>query len=337
MIWNEHYETMPIKERKTLQLKRLRHALNYAYENVPFYRKSFDSEGVKPSDFKQLSDISRFPTTSKLDLRDNYPFGLFARPLHDVQRLHASSGTTGKPIVAGYTRNDIETWAEVMARTLACGECTKNDIVQNGYGYGLFTGGLGVHYGAEKIGATVIPISGGNTKRQIMVMQDFGSTILTCTPSYALNIAEVAESMSVDVKKLKLKTGLFGAEPWTDQMRGSIEKRLSLSAIDIYGLTEVIGPGVSSECEVKNGLHIFDDHFYPEIIDPETLEPLPEGRKPFLLSATEREISADFTLTRANVAERMPAWSALAAERTICSLFAVSTCFPPRLRASCSP
>lgn len=277
MIWNEHYETMPIKERKTLQLKRLRHALNYAYENVPFYRKSFDSEGVKPSDFKQLSDISRFPTTSKLDLRDNYPFGLFARPLHDVQRLHASSGTTGKPIVAGYTKSDIETWAEVMARTLACGECTKSDIVQNGYGYGLFTGGLGVHYGAEKIGATVIPISGGNTKRQIMVMQDFGSTILTCTPSYALNIAEVAESMSVDVKKLKLKTGLFGAEPWTDQMRGSIEKRLSLSAIDIYGLTEVIGPGVSSECEMKNGLHIFDDHFYPEIIDPETLEPLPEG------------------------------------------------------------
>jgi phenylacetate-CoA ligase len=277
MIWNEHYETMPIKERKQLQFERLRHILHFAYGKVPFYRRSFDRVGIKPSDFRELSDISRFPTTSKIDLRDNYPFGLFALPLGEIQRLHASSGTTGKPIVAGYSRNDIETWAEVMARTLACGDCTRNDVVQNGYGYGLFTGGLGVHYGAEKIGATVIPISGGNTKRQIMIMEDFGSTILTCTPSYALNIAEVAESMDVDIGKLKLKTGLFGAEPWTDEMRTNIEKRLNLSAIDIYGLTEVIGPGVSSECEVKNGLHIFDDHFYPEIIDPESLLPLQEG------------------------------------------------------------
>lgn len=279
MIWNEQYEAMPIEERRRLQFERLARVLNDVYENIPFYRDSFDTEGIKPSDFKQLSDISKFPTTSKFDLRDHYPFGLFAKPLEEIQRLHASSGTTGKPIVAGYTGNDIDTWAEVMARTLACGDCTRTDVVQNGYGYGLFTGGLGVHYGAEKIGATVIPISGGNTKRQIMLMQDFGSTILTCTPSYALNIAEVAESLGVDFKALKLKTGLFGAEPWTDEMRGNIEERLNLSAIDIYGLTEVIGPGVSSECEMKNGLHIFDDHFYPEIINPETLNPVSEGER----------------------------------------------------------
>jgi len=276
-MWNKEYEAMPVKERRELQFERLKHILNYVYENVPFYRKAFDREGIKPSDFKQLSDLAKFPTTTKLDLRDNYPFGLFAKPMEEIERLHASSGTTGKPVVAGYTRNDIEIWSEVMARTLGCGNCTEKDVVQNAYGYGLFTGGLGVHYGAQKIGATIIPISGGNTKRQIMIMQDFGSTILTCTPSYSLNIAEVAESIGVDIKSLKLRCGLFGAEPWTDEMRRNIESRLNISAIDIYGLTEIIGPGVSSECEVKNGLHIFDDHFYPEIIDPETLEPLPEG------------------------------------------------------------
>jgi len=277
MIWNEKYESMPIDERKKLQLERLKYVLNYAYERIPFYKQSFDKNGIKPSDLKQLSDLSKFPMVTKIDLRDNYPFGLFAQPLENISRLHASSGTTGKPIVAGYTKNDIDTWAEVMARTLSCGDCTRKDIVQNAYGYGLFTGGLGIHYGAEKIGATVIPISGGNTKRQIMIMEDFGTSILTCTPSYALNIAEVAESMGVDIKSLNLKSGLFGAEPWTNEMRDNIEKRLHLSAIDIYGLTEVIGPGVSSECQVKDGLHVFDDHFYPEIIDPETLEPLPEG------------------------------------------------------------
>jgi len=276
-MWNKEYEAMPVSERRELQFERLKHVLNYVYENVPFYCKSFDREGIKPSDFKQLSDLANFPTTTKLDLRDNYPFGLFAKPMEEIERLHASSGTTGKPVVAGYTRNDIEIWSEVMARTLGCANCTKKDVVQNAYGYGLFTGGLGVHYGAQKIGATIIPISGGNTKRQVMIMQDFGSTILTCTPSYSLNIAEVAESMGVDIKSLKLRYGLFGAEPWTDEMRKNIESRLNISAIDIYGLTEIIGPGVSSECEVKNGLHIFDDHFYPEIIDPETLEPLPEG------------------------------------------------------------
>jgi len=277
MIWNKEYETMPDNERKKLQFERLLNILNYVYGKVPYYKQSFDKNGIKPSDFKQLSDISKFPTLTKFEMRDNYPFNLFAKPLKEITRLHASSGTTGKPVVAGYTKNDIETWAEVMARTLACGDCTADDVVQNAYGYGLFTGGLGVHYGAEKIGATVIPISGGNTKRQIMLMQDFGSTLITCTPSYALNIAEVAESMDVDIKSLKIRCGLLGAEPWTEEMRKDIEKHLNISAIDIYGLTEVIGPGVSSECEEKNGLHIFDDHFYPEIIDPETLEPLPEG------------------------------------------------------------
>jgi len=270
---------MPVSERKILQYDRLKYILGYAYDKIPFYRESFLKAGVKPGDFKQLSDLSKFPMITKIDLRDNYPFGLFAQPLENIVRLHASSGTTGKPVVAGYTKNDIETWAEVMARTMACGGCGKNDIVQNAYGYGLFTGGMGIHYGAEKIGSTVIPISGGNTKRQIMLMQDFGSTILTCTPSYALNIAEVAETMGVDPKEFKLKSGLFGAEPWTNEMRTNIEQRLNISAIDIYGLTEVIGPGVSSECQEKDGLHIFDDHFYPEIIGRDTLEPVEEGEQ----------------------------------------------------------
>lgn len=277
MIWNEQYESMKLAERQELQLERLKQVLNRVYDKVPFYRQSFDEKGIKPSDLKKLSDLAKFPTITKFDLRDNYPFGLFAEPLDNIKRLHASSGTTGKPVVAGYTGNDIKMWAEVMARTLACGDATPSDIIQNAYGYGLFTGGLGIHYGAEWLGATVIPISGGNTKRQVMLMQDFGSTVLTCTPSYALNIAEVAEAMDVDMKKLNLKSGCFGAEPWTNEMRQNIESRLHLSAIDIYGLTEVIGPGVSSECQEKNGLHIFDDHFYPEILDPETLEPLPEG------------------------------------------------------------
>ncbi len=279
MIWNREYETMPVSERRKLQEERLKYILQYVYDRVPFYRKSFDKAGIKPLDFRRLSDLAKYPTVTKIDLRDNYPFGLFARPMSDIQRLHASSGTTGKPIVAGYTKTDIETWAEVIARTLTCGLCTKDDIVQNAYGYGLFTGGLGIHYGAERVGATILPISGGNTKRQVMLMQDFGSTILTCTPSYALNIAEVAEAEGVDVKKLKLKGGCFGAEPWTNEMRANIERRLGISAVDIYGLTEVIGPGVSSECQEKNGLHIFDDHFYPEILDPVTLEPVPEGEK----------------------------------------------------------
>ena len=277
---------MPDSERKKLQFDRLKRILTYSYDNVPFYKKSFDNKGIKPSDFKQLSDISKFPTVTKLDLRDNYPFGLFAQPLKNIVRIHASSGTTGKPIVAGYTKNDIDIWAEVMARTLSCGGCGEDDIVQNAYGYGLFTGGLGIHYGSERIGSTVVPISGGNTKRQIMLIQDFGSTIITCTPSYALNIAEVAESLGVDPKDFRLKSGLFGAEPWTNEMRENIEKRMHLSAIDIYGLTEIIGPGVSAECQEKNGLHIFDDHFYPEIVDRDTFEPLNEGEQGELIFTT---------------------------------------------------
>ena len=276
-MWNRECETMPVAERRKLQYDRLKHMLNYVYERVPFYHNAFDRKGIKPADFKKLSDLSKFPTVNKLDLRDNYPFGLFALPLSKIQRLHASSGTTGKPIVAAYTKNDIQVWAEVIARTLASGGCTNEDVVQVAYGYGLFTGGLGVHYGAEYMGATVIPISGGNTKRQIMLMQDFGTTALACTPSYALNIAEVMEQEGVDRSTIKLRSGFFGAEPWTNEMRQQIEQRLGVTAIDIYGLTEIIGPGVSSECMEKNGLHIFDDHFYPEIIDPKTLEPLPEG------------------------------------------------------------
>jgi phenylacetate-CoA ligase len=234
-----------------------------------------------------LKDLRHLPFTTKIDLRDNYPFGLFAVPMEQVVRIHASSGTTGKPTVVGYTRRDINTWAELMARSLAAAGAHKNDIIHNAYGYGLFTGGLGVHYGAEKLGASVIPISGGNSKRQIVIMQDFGSTVLTCTPSYALFLAETAEEMGVDFKKLKLKVGIFGAEPWSERMRDEIERKLGIQAIDIYGLSEVIGPGVSIECiEAKRGLHIFEDHFIAEIIDPQTKEVLPYGQKGELVFTT---------------------------------------------------
>jgi phenylacetate-CoA ligase len=242
---------------------------------------------MKPSDVKSLKDLQRLPFTTKADLRDNYPFGLFTVPLEQVVRIHASSGTTGKQTVVGYTRRDINTWSELMARSLAAGGVQKNDIIHNSYGYGLFTGGLGVHYGAEKLGASVIPMSGGNSKRQILIMQDFGSTILTCTPSFALYLAEVAEEMGVDFKKLKLRVGIFGAEPWSERMRDEIERKLNIQAIDIYGLSEVIGPGVSIECiEAKRGLHIFEDHFLPEIIDPHTGEVLPYGEKGELVFTT---------------------------------------------------
>jgi phenylacetate-CoA ligase len=278
MIWNEEFETLPREALEALQLKRLRSLVERVYGTVPFYRKKLDECGYKPGDIRSLQDLSRLPFTTKIDLRDTYPFGLFAVPMERVVRIHASSGTTGKPVVVGYTRRDIDTWAELMARTLSCGGTTKGDIVQNAYGYGLFTGGLGAHYGAEKIGAAVIPISGGNSKRQIMLMQDFGSTILTSTPSYALNLAEVMAEEGVDPSTLKLKCGLFGAEPWSEAMRKEIERKLHINAIDIYGLSEVIGPGVASEClEEKHGLHVFEDHFIPEIIDPETGKVLPRG------------------------------------------------------------
>ncbi len=278
MIWNEEYETMPREALEALQLKRLRNMVERIYATVPFYRRKLDEAGVTPDSIKSLEDLQRLPFTTKEDLRENYPFGMFAVPLHQVVRIHASSGTTGKPTVVGYTRRDVETWAELMARTLMAAGIGKDDIIQNAYGYGLFTGGLGVHYGAERIGATVIPISGGQTKRQLMIMKDFQSTAITCTPSYALHLAEVAEEIGMNPKGTKLKVGVLGAEPWSDEMRREIESRWNMNAVDIYGLSEIIGPGVSIECEEeKHGLHIFEDHFIPEIIDPDTGEVLPYG------------------------------------------------------------
>jgi len=278
MIWNDEFETLPSEAIEALQLKRLRDMVDRVHATVPFYRQKLAGAGYKPGDIRKLEDLARLPFTTKDDLRETYPFGLFAVPMERVVRIHASSGTTGKPTVVGYTRRDIDTWAELMARTLVAGGTTSGDVVHNAYGYGLFTGGLGAHYGAEKIGATVIPMSGGNTKRQIMLMKDFGSTILLCTPSYALNLAEVMTEEGVDPATLKLKSGLFGAEPWTEAMRKGIERQLRLDAIDIYGLSEVIGPGVASECiEAKHGLHIFEDHFIAEVIDPATGTVLPQG------------------------------------------------------------
>ncbi len=278
MIYNEEFETMPREALEAIQSRRLQATVARVYNTVPFYRKRFDERGVNPDHIRTLDDLRKLPFTYKDDLRDNYPFGMFAVPMDNVVRIHASSGTTGKPTVVGYTARDVQTWAELMARTLVAAGTTKNDIVHNAYGYGLFTGGLGFHYGAEKLGASVIPISGGNTRRQVMIMKDFGPTILTCTPSYALHVGEVAEEMGVSFRDLRFKAGVFGAEPWTEQMRQEIERKLNLRAMDIYGLSEVIGPGVSVECiEAQRGLHIFEDHFIPEIIDPRTEEVLPYG------------------------------------------------------------
>jgi phenylacetate-CoA ligase len=277
MVWNEKYECMSRKDMEELQLSRLKAIVHTVYEKVPFYKNSFDKAGVRPSDIKSLSDLARLPFITKSDLRESYPFRMFAAPMGDIVRIHSSSGTTGKPVVAGYTRKDIDTWAELMARTLVCAGANRDDVIQNAYGYGLFTGGLGIHYGGERLGATVIPASGGNTKRQVMMMQDFGSTVLTATPSYTLYIGEVAAEMGIDIRELPLRIGVLGAEPWSDSMRKEIESKLNIDALDIYGLTEVIGPGVSIECEEKDGLHIFEDHFIPEIIDPDTGEPLSYG------------------------------------------------------------
>ncbi|MEM5786103.1 MAG: phenylacetate--CoA ligase [Syntrophobacteraceae bacterium] len=278
MIYNMEYETMPREALEAIQLRRLRETVERVYATVPFYRRKFEEAGVRPGDIQTLQDMKHLPFTTKQDLRDNYPYDMFAVPMDNVVRIHASSGTTGKPTVVGYTARDIQVWAELMARALSAGGATRGDIIHNAYGYGLFTGGLGVHYGAERLGASVIPISGGNTKRQILIMKDFGPTILTCTPSYALHLAEVAAESGVDFSGLKFKSGIFGAEPWSEEMRSEIERKLHLNAIDIYGLSEVIGPGVSVEClEAKKGLHIFEDHFIPEIIDPRTGEVLPNG------------------------------------------------------------
>jgi phenylacetate-CoA ligase len=260
-----------------VQSERLRETVERVYFNVPYYRNKMQEAGLGPESIQSIDDIVKLPFTTKQDLRDNYPFGLFAVPMSEIVRLHASSGTTGKSTVVGYTRNDISTWSEVMARTLTSAGANKNDFIQVAYGYGLFTGGLGLHYGGEKIGASVIPISGGNTIRQIQLMHDFGSTVLACTPSYALFLAEAIEESGIKREDLKLKVGVFGAEPWTENMRREIEDKLRIKAIDIYGLSEVIGPGVASECMIQKGLHINEDHFFPEIIDPKTLKVLPSG------------------------------------------------------------
>ncbi len=287
MILDIGFETMPREDLEAIILRRLKATIDRVYANVPFYRKTFKENNITPNDIRSLEDLKRIPFTVKEDLRDNYPFGMFAVPMDNVVRIHASSGTTGKPTVVGYTGRDVNTWAELMARSLAAGGATRGDIIHNAYGYGLFTGGLGIHYGAEKLGASVIPVSGGNTKRQIVIMKDFGPTILTATPSYALHLAEVAEEVGVSFADLKFKSGIFGAEPWSENMREEIERKLYLTAVDIYGLSEVIGPGVAIEChEAKKGLHIFEDHFIPEIINPATGEVLPYGETGELVFTT---------------------------------------------------
>ena len=275
LIWNEEFETMPRPELEKLQLKRLKDIVAYVAEKVPFYKDIYAGAGVSAGDINSLEDIAKLPFTNKQDLRDRYPFSMFAVPVNDLRQVHATSGTTGKMTVTGYTASDMQVWAETMARVYVAGNVTADDIIHNAYGYGLFTGGLGFHIGAERIGATVIPVSGGLTKRQIQIMQDLGSTVLNATPSYALVLAETAKQEGVDLRKeTNLRVGFFGAEPWTERMREDIEARMGIEAYDIYGLAEIIGPGVSVECPHHCGLHIAEDHFYPEIIDPESGDPL---------------------------------------------------------------
>ena len=268
-------ETMSVDEKKALQGERLIQTVERVYHNVPFYKKKMQDMGIEPGDIKGIDDLCKLPFTTKQDLRDNYPYGLFAVPMEDVVRIHASSGTTGRPTVVGYTKNDIAMWSDMIARCFTAYGVTKKDIVQVAYGYGLFTGGLGAHYGAEHLGATVVPISGGNTKKQIQLVEEFGSTVLACTPSYALYIGESMRNMGIDPRSTNLRVGIFGAEPWTEEMRAEIEDLLGIQAMNIYGLSEIMGPGVAFDCEEKKGLHINDDHFVPEIINPETLEVQP--------------------------------------------------------------
>lgn len=278
MYLQKEFECMTREDLNKLQSEKLVKQVKYVYDNVECYRKRMDFAGIKPSDIKGIEDLRKLPFTYKSDLRDYYPYGLFARPMSDIVELHASSGTTGKRIVVGYTKNDLDMWAGCAARMLEAIGATKDDIIQVSYGYGLFTGGFGLHYGAEKLGLTVIPISSGNTERQIETMLDFGATILACTPSYALYLAETAEKMGV-VDRLKLKAGIFGAEPWTEEMRHQIETKLHIKAYDIYGLTEIVGPGVAYECNCQQGMHVNEDHFIIERIDPDTLEPITDPNK----------------------------------------------------------
>lgn len=274
--FNKEIETAPSEYIKAVQSANLIKMVHNAYNNVEFYKNKFDEVGISPYDIKSIDDISKLPFTVKQDLRDNYPFGLFAVPKEDLVRVHASSGTTGKQTVVGYTKNDIDIWSECAARSITAASGTTSDYVQISYGYGLFTGGLGLHYGVEKLGATAIPASSGNTKRQIQILQDFGINILACTPSYAMFIGETLKEMNIDPKKLPLRAGIFGAEAWSENMRKEIEKSLNIKAYDIYGLSEIAGPGVAYECCEQNGMHVCEDYFYPEIIDPETLEVLPD-------------------------------------------------------------
>ena len=277
MIWNEPMECMSRDQMHDLQSKRLKDMVVRVYHNVEFYRKKMQELGLEPGDINSIDDLVKLPFTTKQDLRDNYPFGLFATPKSEVVRVHASSGTTGKSTVVAYTRKDVDIFSEVVARALCCSGVTKEDIVQVAYGYGLFTGGLGLHYGAEKLGAAVVPISGGNTAKQIMLLQDFGSTVLACTPSYAAYLCEAIAEAGIDAADLPLRIGVFGAEPWSQEMRVKIEEGLKIQAFDIYGLSEIIGPGVSNSCQYQNGLHIAEDHFVPEILDPSTLKPVGAG------------------------------------------------------------
>jgi phenylacetate-CoA ligase len=277
MVWNKE-ETSSRSEMQSIQLGRLQKTVSYVYEKNAHYRKKLDAAGIRPQDIKSLDDIRRLPFTTKQDIRDNYPFKLFTATQEDIVEYHATSGTTGKPVVVGYTRQDLETWKEVMARALTGAGITSKDVVQNIYGYGLFTGGLGAHYGAIRVGAAVIPISGGNTQKQLMLMEDFGSTALTSTPSFLMHLHEAGEEQGIDFHKLKLRVGVLGAEPWSEAMRHQIQDKFGIKACDIYGLSEIIGPGVAFECvEKQHGLHINEDFFYPEIIDPQTCEVLPEG------------------------------------------------------------
>jgi phenylacetate-CoA ligase len=286
MYWEPENETMGRDELQQLQLERLQSTLSRVYMNVPFYRRKFDEAGIDPDEFRSLDDVSKLPFTTKNDLRDSYPYGLFAVPLREVVRIHASSGTTGMSTVVGYTKNDLKTWSNLVARVLTAGGITKDDVVQIAFGYGLFTGGFGIHYGAERVGASVIPISSGNTARQVKIMQDFKTTALICTPSYALLIADTITEMGINVNSLSLKYGLFGAEPWSEGMRQEIQERLKIVATDNYGLSEVMGPGVAGECLERNGLHINEDHFLVEVVDPKTLQPVAPGETGELVITT---------------------------------------------------
>lgn len=286
MYWNQPIETMEAEPLQALQSQRLRDLVAVLYHKSSFYRSGMQQLGILPEDIKGIADIAKLPFITKQDMRDNYPYGLFTVPVSEIVRVHASSGTTGRPTVVGYTKRDIGIWSEVMARSLRAAGVTNQSFIQVAYGYGLFTGGLGVHYGAELLGASVIPASSGNTQRQIMLMNDFGTTAIACTPSYALYIAETMREMGIDPQTSSLKVGIFGAEPWSENMRREIEEQLGIKAIDIYGLSEIIGPGVACECEAQQGLHINADHFYPEIINPLTGEQLPAGEKGELVITT---------------------------------------------------